>query len=42
MNIWIPEEFKLFIETLKDCSVAYAGFNILFWCGLRVGGTLGS
>lgn len=37
MNIWTPEEFKLFIETLKDHPAAYAGFNILFWCGLRVG-----
>ncbi|MGL5230719.1 MAG: tyrosine-type recombinase/integrase [Cetobacterium sp.] len=37
MNIWTPEEFKLFIEALKNHHAAYAGFNILFWCGLRIG-----
>lgn len=37
MNIWTPEEFKLFIGTLKNHHAAYAGFNILFWCGLRIG-----
>lgn len=37
MNIWTPEEFKLFIETLKNHHAAYVGFNILFWCGLRIG-----
>lgn len=37
INIWIPKEFKLFIKTLKDYPAGYAGFNILFWCGLRVG-----
>lgn len=37
MNIWTPEEFELFIKNLKDNPSAYVGFNILFWCGLRIG-----
>ncbi|MGL5621954.1 site-specific integrase, partial [Cetobacterium sp.] len=37
MNIWTPEEFKLFIGILKNHHAAYVGFNILFWCGLRIG-----
>lgn len=37
MTIWTPEEFKLFAETLKESKPLFTGFNILFWCGIRIG-----
>lgn len=37
MSIWSVEEFNSFIILLKDKPISYVGFNILFWCGLRIG-----
>lgn len=37
MKIWTVEEFNKFIYELKHKPVQYTGFNILFWCGLRIG-----
>lgn len=37
MSIWTIEEFNEFISKLKHKPVQYTGFNILFWCGLRIG-----
>lgn len=37
MNIWTVQEFKKFIQILKDKPVSYTAFNILFYTGMRVG-----
>ena len=37
MNIWTYEEFQKFSEASIEHPVAHTGFNILFWCGLRIG-----
>lgn len=37
MNIWTYEEFQKFSEAAKEHIAVYTGFNILFWCGLRIG-----
>jgi len=37
MNIWTVEEFNKFVTFVKHKPVSYVGFQILFWCGLRVG-----
>lgn len=37
MNIWTVKEFNKFVVLLKHKQVSYVGFQILFWCGLRIG-----
>lgn len=37
MEIWTVEEFNQFTSLLKHKPTSYTGFNILFWCGLRIG-----
>lgn len=39
MQFWHPEEFSAFIEVVDDPQDA-ALFNILYWCGLRIGEVL--
>ena len=34
---WTKEEFVKFIEAVKDKLYSYQAFEILYWCGLRVG-----
>lgn len=37
MQIWSVEEFEDFINLLKKKPLSYAGFQTLFWTGLRIG-----
>lgn len=37
MLIWTVDEFYSFISFLKHKPIDYTGFNILFWCGIRIG-----
>lgn len=37
MNFWTKEEYLKFIEVVKDKPVSYYAFQILYWCGLRLG-----
>lgn len=37
MLFWTKEEYLKFIETVKDKPYSYHAFQILYWCGLRVG-----
>lgn len=37
MLFWTKEEYLKFIEAVKDKSYSYHAFQILYWCGLRVG-----
>ena len=37
MDFWTQEEYKKFIETMMDQPYYFYGFEILYWCGLRIG-----
>ena len=37
MQFWTKEEYLKFIEAVKDKPYSYHAFQILYWCGLRVG-----
>lgn len=37
MLFWTKEEYLKFIEAVKDKPYSYHAFQILYWCGLRVG-----
>ena len=37
MKFWTIDEFKLFIEAVKNKPTSYAIFNLLFWSGMRSG-----
>ena len=37
MLFWTKEEYLKFIEVVKDKPYSYHAFQILYWCGLRVG-----
>lgn len=37
MDFWTQEEFEKFIETMKDEPEYYHAFEMLYWCGLRLG-----
>lgn len=37
MNIWTDEEYKKFADVMMDYPKYYYVFEILYWCGLRVG-----
>ena len=37
MLFWTKEEYLKFIEKVKDKPYSYQAFQILYWCGLRVG-----
>lgn len=37
MLFWTQEEYLKFSEQVKDKPISYYGFQILYWCGLRVG-----
>ncbi len=37
MLFWTKEEYLKFIEAIKDKPYSYHAFQILYWCGLRVG-----
>lgn len=35
--IWTTEEYKKFAEAISDRPESYYAFEVLFWCGLRIG-----
>lgn len=37
MLFWTKEEYLQFIEQIKDKPVSYCAFQVLYWCGLRLG-----
>lgn len=37
MKFWTREQYTQFADAMLDQPVAYYGFQILYWCGLRVG-----
>lgn len=37
MKFWTLEEYKKFSEVMMDKPVAYYAFQVLYWCGLRLG-----
>lgn len=37
MKVWTKEEFLLFANATKENPHVYYSFQILYWCGLRVG-----
>lgn len=37
MNIWTVREFNKFVSGVKHKPISYVGFEVLFWCGLRIG-----
>ena len=37
MDFWTKEEYLQFIVQVKDKPVSYCAFQILYWCGLRLG-----
>lgn len=37
MDFWTQEEFEKFIEAIKDKPDFYHAFEMLYWCGLRMG-----
>lgn len=37
MKFWTQDEYSQFIETMMDKPVSYYGFQMLYWCGLRIG-----
>ena len=37
MLFWTKEEYLTFSETMKEKPVSYYAFEILYWCGIRVG-----
>lgn len=37
MLFWTKEEYLKFSETIKDRPCSYHAFQILYWCGLRMG-----
>lgn len=37
MKFWTLEEYKRFSEVMMDKPVAYYAFQVLYWCGLRLG-----
>ncbi len=37
MDFWTQEEFEKFVEAIKDKPEFYHAFEMLYWCGLRMG-----
>lgn len=37
MQFWTKEEFLKFIDAMMDSPVHYYAFELLYWCGLRIG-----
>ncbi|MBR4634884.1 MAG: site-specific integrase [Clostridia bacterium] len=37
MQFWVKEEYLKFAEAIMDKPLAYYAFEMLYWCGLRVG-----
>lgn len=37
MSFWTKEEYLKFAEVMMDKPISYYAFEMLYWCGLRVG-----
>lgn len=37
MDFWTKEEYQKFIEAVMDKPMSFYAFEMLYWCGLRVG-----
>lgn len=37
MLFWTLDEYKKFSETMMDKTISYYAFQILYWCGIRIG-----
>ncbi len=37
VNFWTKEEYQRFAEEMMDKPVSYYAFEMLYWCGIRVG-----
>lgn len=37
MNFWTTDEYKLFSESMMEKPRSYYAFEVLYWCGLRLG-----
>ena len=37
MKFWIEDEFYAFVKVIENNAYSYIMFNILYWCGLRLG-----
>lgn len=37
MQVWTKEEYLKFSEAIQDKPLSYYAFEILYWCGLRLG-----
>lgn len=37
MQFWTKEEYQKFAEAMMDKSMSYYAFEMLYWCGIRVG-----
>ncbi len=37
MQFWTQEEYRRFIQTMRGRDRSYLAFELLYWCGMRVG-----
>ena len=37
MQFWTTEEYKKFSEQIADKTITYMAFQMLYWCGIRLG-----
>ena len=37
MTFWTQPEYETFVETIADKEESYMAFEILYWCGIRLG-----
>ncbi|MCM1528507.1 MAG: site-specific integrase [Alistipes sp.] len=37
MEFWTKEEYQKFIEEVMDKPISFYAFEMLYWCGLRMG-----
>lgn len=37
MLFWTQDEYERFIEAIKDKLESFYAFELLYWCGLRMG-----
>ena len=41
MLFWTKEEYLKFADAMMDKPLSYYAFEMLYWCGIREGGTAG-
>lgn len=37
LDFWTLEEYRAFLRACRDCPEAFTAFELLYWCGIRVG-----